>query len=710
MQPFTRLRHFSQRQQDLLALLLILLVALAFRTWRLDSFPPGLFGDEAVNGLDALDVLAGRPQVFFPANYGREGLHMLVLAPFIQLLGASALALRLPSVIAGILTALATYWLGRELLARTRLSGPLLPLLAALLLATSYWHVHFSRFGIRGVFTPLFATLTYAAFWAGVNRIRRNDPFAKHPVANVEWAVVAPLPWFLLAGLFMGVGAHFYTASRLVPVFLGGYLVLQWLIWLLATRKTQNATHPPILRRAFWPVVLMYAVAAAVFAPLGLYFLRTPGSFARRASAVSLTNPEISGGDPLGRLWQAISANLMQFVIPGRGDQAAFYNLPGRAVFDPLTGLLAGVGLLLCLWTVWRWLRGNDRAAALAGSPLLFLLTWFPAMLLPTFLAVDRFPTLPRALGVLPGIYFFPALALAAVARQIGKPAKTAGLALGLGFALLLVWHGSLTWRDYFRRWGPSAQVFDAFEGDMTAAADWLADHPGQEVYLSSDLYRHPSLVFLHEQTPLTEFLTYQDPGLHFFDGRNSLPLPPPGQPATYLFTHNAGPDPLLAQAPGWPGFSAWNEQPGPGGPALVVARLDARPDLPASATPVTIQFDSQLQLVGYQVVSDEAGAAVYLWWRMAGPELEQPHGLQVQAGLTAGAADQQIAQASAELSYRATEWAQDSGAISWLRLPLPADSADELRLALRLVNQANGATIQPAGADDDGWLVLPLP
>ena len=147
-------------------------MAACFRLWQIGSIPPGLFGDEATDGLDALDVLAGRGAIFFSANFGREGLHMWLVAGMFRLMGVTPLALRLPSALAGIATALATYWLGRELVAATddgrqttddadsssRLSS-FVPLIAALYIATSYWHVHFSRFGIRGVFTPLFGAL-----------------------------------------------------------------------------------------------------------------------------------------------------------------------------------------------------------------------------------------------------------------------------------------------------------------------------------------------------------------------------------------------------------------------------------------------------------------------------------------------------------------------------------------------------------------------
>ena len=550
---------------------LIVLVAAFFRLWLIDRIPPGLFGDEATDGLDALDVLAGRGAVFFPANYGREGLHMWIVAGMFRLLGVTPLALRLPSAIAGILTAVATYWLGREMWSsmgvwewRSRQSAStaalphahtltlpyadtIVPLIAALYLATSYWHIHFSRFGIRGAFTPLFGTLAFAAFWHAVNlRVseshkeaarsanQRNESKDTTPCAarsTQHAARPTSYAWFALSGFFLGLSTHFYTASRFLPFFLVGFLVLQAIV-AYATRRREGA----ILVQHFWGIVLVFVVAALVFLPLGIYFVQHPGSFSQRASEVVAIN----AASPLALMGKAALANVLQFVVPGRGDPAQFYNLPGRAVFDPLTAVLALIGLGVLLW---RW----------KSPPALFLLAWFPALLLPSFLATDRFPTLPRVLGVIPAVCFYPAIGLVMVASLLVRwqrkgEAEQRGNFLALlhsstplllcAFALIV--HAGFTYRDYFRAWGRSMATFDAFEGDMVSAWQWLAaERPAGHVYLSSDIYRHPTFMLLGERATVQTYFQHQNPELSWFDARGALPLPPPGQPATYLIGYS---------------------------------------------------------------------------------------------------------------------------------------------------------------------------
>ncbi|MCX6019330.1 MAG: hypothetical protein NTZ50_12675, partial [Chloroflexi bacterium] len=87
-----------------LPLLLIMLIGAALRLCHIGALPPGLYHDEAFYGLDAAGVLNGNLAIWFPANNGREGLFIYLLAASVAALGHTALALRLTAALIGIAT------------------------------------------------------------------------------------------------------------------------------------------------------------------------------------------------------------------------------------------------------------------------------------------------------------------------------------------------------------------------------------------------------------------------------------------------------------------------------------------------------------------------------------------------------------------------------------------------------------------------------
>ena len=189
--------------------------------------------------------------------------------------------------------------------------------------------------------------------------------------------------------------------------------------------------------------------------------------------------------------------------------------------------------------------------------------------------------------------------------------------------SLALLIHAGATYRDYFRVWGRSMATFDAFEGDMTAAWRWLAaNQPAGHVYLSSDIYRHPTFMLLGEQATVETYFQHQNPNLSWFDARGALPLPPPGQPATYLIGYST---PLGARSAGLLAARAGERDrvlAPDGSPALTVHEsppgADAAASLPGLPTPDA--FTEQLALTGAAWNAAPDGTSeLWLQWQTSG-------------------------------------------------------------------------------------------
>ena len=165
------LNHTERAQRWLRWLIPLLIVALAafLRLYRLGEVPPAFNFDEAAHATDAVDILAGHHFIFSPKLGGVEAFYMYVVAGAFYLLGPTPYAQRLVSALVGIATIWTTYLMVREMFAdetesrRTRLAA-----LTALGLATSFWHLNYSRIGFEVGMVPLFATLSFYFLWRGL--------------------------------------------------------------------------------------------------------------------------------------------------------------------------------------------------------------------------------------------------------------------------------------------------------------------------------------------------------------------------------------------------------------------------------------------------------------------------------------------------------------------------------------------------------------
>lgn len=132
----------------ILLFLTIFIVACVLRLYQVQNIPPGVNRDEASIGYTAYSILhTGRDEYgrLFPVSFESFGdwklpLYIYVVVPFVYVLGLSELAVRLPSVIFGVLSVLLTFYFVKLLFRDNRLA-----FLTMFLAAISPWSIHLSR-------------------------------------------------------------------------------------------------------------------------------------------------------------------------------------------------------------------------------------------------------------------------------------------------------------------------------------------------------------------------------------------------------------------------------------------------------------------------------------------------------------------------------------------------------------------------------------
>ena len=253
----SRLIHAGERYWPWI-LLLILVVAALLRFPALDRVPPGFQFDEGYNAHDALRVLQGDRPIFLPENGGREVLYTYLQALAMALFGPNVVALRLTSAVLGLLTVAATFFLVRLMWRDQEPSSTLLGLLTATVVAVTYWHVHFSRYGIRAISLPLLEVLLFYAFWQGCC-IPATGGGARRMI------------WWVVGGVLLGLGPYTHPAGRFLPFILGAFVVY----YALSRRVWPRAL--------LWQLLVMGAIALVMFIPLGSYFLHNPDAFSGHA-------------------------------------------------------------------------------------------------------------------------------------------------------------------------------------------------------------------------------------------------------------------------------------------------------------------------------------------------------------------------------------------------------------------------------------------
>ncbi len=452
-----------------IGLFVVVLVAAAPRLHLIGSFPYGVWFDEAQNGLEAIKILedpAYRP-VFVGGVSQMPALIFYYYALFITLLGPNVLALRIAMTVAGLLSVVAVWLLGRELF------GPRVAAIAAALLAVCRWHIGFSRFATATMLPSLLIPLTLFLF------VRSQDRLS--PRAAV------------LCGLCMGLAIQTYYAILAAPV-----LLLLLFIHRVLAGKWRSLAAGGLL-------ALTFAAAALAYGPVYQYARRHPEQFTQRFSTVSIL--KVQSASELLDLFRddqrrtafldTLKSNTVKHLRMFHlvGDPNGRHNLPGEPMLDPVTGLFLAIGAAWCLLLVYR-------------SEMGLLAAWFVAMIAAGILSLDfEAPQGARSSGLPAVIALIAAIPLERASRAVvprrGRLSEIAGggLALGLLAAALV-----LNWWTYFHRQRWDGSAWAAYSTPETKIAEVVkAEGEGADVYVPPAFVGGPTETFVvgHPITPL---------------------------------------------------------------------------------------------------------------------------------------------------------------------------------------------------------------
>jgi len=439
------------KTKTVLLVVLILAIATFFRIWHLNSIPPGLYPDEAMNGNNAIQAIkTGDYKVYYSENNGREGFFINLQALSLKTLGIHIWSLKLISALIGILAVLGLYFLTKELFQSNSIA-----LLSMFFMAVSFWHVNFSRIGFRAIMVPFCLVWSFYFLFKVIN----FSPEKRKKISSTIYLI--------LSGIFLGLGFHTYIAFRMAVII----LMVPLLIIILKFFKEYKITgrfFNAFFKNGFWQYKIWVLAIILVALPIGLYFLHNPQDFVGRAGGVSV----FAQKSPLKAAIESTIKTLGMFNVVG--DKNWRHNFAGSPQLFWPVGILFLIGIIFSIKEFFKSLKTKTESWGIH----LFLFVWFGAMLLPAILTAEGLPHALRTIGVIPVCYIYAAWGGSIFYKFLAK--KTNKKLLFAVSLLSLILCGYVSYDKYFVDWAQQPVVEDAFAKNFVEIGKYLNNLPQQ--------------------------------------------------------------------------------------------------------------------------------------------------------------------------------------------------------------------------------------
>ncbi|TES96049.1 hypothetical protein E3J85_01440 [Patescibacteria group bacterium] len=436
---------------------LVIVLGIFLRFYQLNEIPFGVYPDEAANGTNANQIAEGENfQVFFEDNGGREGLYVYLVAGVFKLFGSSVWSLHATSALIGIFTLILFYFLAKELFGRK------IGLIALFLFSISTWHLTFSRDGFRGILVPL---ITIGLLYFLIKAYRSKK-----------------VVFWVLSGVFLGLGVYSYIAFRMVPLI----LLLLFLYYYFVQKK--RFWESKLVRKG---VVIFLISAFIVAMPFLVHSIFHPEDFLGRAGGVSIFNPDLWEGGFIKTAFTSTVKTLGMFNFTG--DYNWRHNLVGMPMLNFWVGILFLWGILITIVNFKK-------------TRYFLILTGLFVMLLPSILTAEGVPHALRAIGVLPFIYLLATLPFRYFFRTKKFLSGVIILVLGIVFLASITYDN---YRRYFVTYAEKEEVYSEFRSDLRE----LGEH------LNRNSYNSPIVLIDNYSEQSLEFITDENAGYKRFSG-----------------------------------------------------------------------------------------------------------------------------------------------------------------------------------------------
>ena len=415
------------------------LVALTFamRFYRLDDWTTGMHGDEGEAGMDAINIIEGRPvSPFLTGWFSQPNFYYWGIAIFMKVFNDTGMGgVRLFSAFTGALMVIPLYFLVRHWF------GVRAALLAGTFLAISDVAIHFSRQEFSNITTPFFLVIGFLFLFRGLRNMRTLE--------------------FVLSGYAFMLSMYFYLGGRLTPFMLIGvaayFFVLLPIVrlpgvygalreqlhglgrWTAFKRAVMTQVRGVI---HYLRPVLVFTIACIAFAsPWLVYFLDHQFEWNARSQDKLIFNnvPRMQAQYPWATneplyiglrqprpddvwpfspvvfeqlpnsiklsdngfwarvIWGQLTTTLSIFTY--RFDASSVYTFTQEPVAKPIEAALIILGIA---WALWRW----------RDSRMAMLSMWFwSTVIVGGVLTIDA-PYMARLVGVIPVTAIFAALPL----------------------------------------------------------------------------------------------------------------------------------------------------------------------------------------------------------------------------------------------------------------------------------------------------------